>query len=98
MLVSLLSLFDDFHKTPAFVLADVSRLGDENGIAYSALVVFVVRLKLFGLVDGLFVERVFRLILDGDDDGLVYSGLNDYAYALFSVISLNDFCHFSVLR
>ena len=53
MLVSLLSLFDDLYKTPAFIFAEVSRLGDENGISYSAFVVFVMRFEFFGLVDGL---------------------------------------------
>ena len=60
MVRRLLRLFDDSDKPPALVFRQRARFHNNNAVAHTALVRFVVRLKLNGTFNDFFVRNVLQ--------------------------------------
>src|SRR6056297_1193449 len=68
----LLGALDDFHHLPALVLRERTALGNTNGIAFVAVVCFIVRMHLARTANVLAVQRVLDQALQAHGDRLVH--------------------------
>jgi len=88
LLVRLLGAFENLDEAPALVLADRPRLHDENRIAFTGRVLFVVSHHSGGALEVLAVHRVLHLSANVDRDGLVHLVAHHDADAFFARIPL----------
>jgi hypothetical protein len=87
----LLSSFDNFHQTPALVLAQRAGFHDAHDVADVAAVLFVVGEEFLGALHEFPVDRVHQTALDHDGDRLVHFGGHYYARFLLAKVSIFHF-------
>ena len=80
---------DDLDKSPSLILGEGSRLHHLYGITDAAFVVLIMGFQLIGSLYDLFVKRMFHMILNRYNNGLVHFIADDLAGTCFSKISFH---------
>ena len=80
---TLFRFLDDLYKTPSLIFGKRTGLHNTHTVAGLALVVLVMRLKLNGTLDNLFIQRMLNAVFDGDNNRLVILSLTTLPTADF---------------